>query len=188
MFSFKIDNLPKKLIINLMYKLYYTINWYVFFLCLFIVLNYYSPQIKLSDYALFMGTLIFSVPFWWISSYFYHPYEIKTVKRNIFVVWLINVLKNNKKISYKEIVDNYWFMIFQSKKVTFLYDEYAKIISALVALDIIKLENHSELVKCSNWNFDEKFINEYINDLVLSIKDKKINIDELIIKLDNYIL
>jgi len=62
------------------------------------------------------------------------PIEKRIVKRNIFVAGLIQVLKTHKSIKFSDIIDNYSYFIFQSKKVMVWDNEWAIYIEALIAL------------------------------------------------------
>lgn len=138
-------------------------------------------------YQLFVVPIFFAIPLWIFTSIIVTPIEKKIIKRNIFVVWLIQVLKNHKSIKFSEIVENYWYFVFQNKKVISRDFEWASYIEALIALWVIELKNH-KFLKEESKDFDYNHFSRKLMDAELSLKNKKVDVDELIKRLDNYIL
>lgn len=181
------EHLPKWIIYHISYILYYSFTWYIFWLFFILWMIAYEAVDKMTDYQLFVLPIFFAIPLWIFTSVIVTPIEKKIIKRNIFIAWLIQVLKKHKSISFNEIIENYSYFIFQSRKVTSRDYEWSTYIEALIALWIIDLNNHKKL-KEKNKDFDYKIFNKKLFEAELILKDKNVNIDELIKKLDNFVL
>jgi len=182
-------NLPKLIVNDLTYLIYYSI--YGFLLSFFLIIptiNHFSDTLNIkSDYVLF----IYSIIFWTIIGIFLKfsitPIEKKIIKRNIFVAGLIQVLKKHKSITFKSIMEDHAYFVFQSRKVLGRDTDWSAYIEALIALWVIELKNHKALNdKCKD--FDYKQFNKKLFEAELVLKDKKVDVDELIKRLDNYVL
>lgn len=188
MINISADKIPKGIMLQLSYMFFYSFLSYVFLLFLFTgASSFWWWWQPLTDYQLFVWTLLFAVPFWIILSFWITPIEKRIIKRNIFVAGLIQVLKNHKSIKFSDIIDNYSYFVFQSKKVMALDYEWAIYIEALIALWVIRVKNEKKL-KLKDKSLDYKHFYKNLFDVELELKDKKINVDELIKRLDNYVL
>ena len=82
---------------------------------------------------------------------------------------------------------NYSFILFQNRKALLHDKDWTTYIETLITLDIIELTNREKLRE-KNKEFDFKFLKEKIDKATFELKNKRVNIDELIQKLDNYVM
>lgn len=188
MFEIKSESLPKLVVNDLAYLAYYSLYWYIlsFFVIVPLFQNSKFLEIK-TDYVLFLYSWIFWVVIGVFLKFLITPIEKKIIKRNIFVAGLIKVLKKHRSITFRKIVEEYSYIIFQNRKVTSWDFEWASYIEALIALDVIELKNHGEL-KEDGKDLDFKIFSKKLFKAELTLKDRRINVDELIKRLDNYVL
>lgn len=187
MFTLNLDILPKKILNEVTYILYYILNFYFVFFISYIIYGILSKNI-ITDYYLFIGPIVLSIPCGRLRWCFTTPLEYKIIDRNLFIAWIINILKHNDKISYKDIINDNSFMLILNKNNKYYKNIYVKYIFILAALDILNIESNDQLVKLSKWNLSEEFIVRNIEKLVLSLIDKNIDIDKLLIRFNNYFL
>jgi hypothetical protein len=189
MFKISTESLPKLIINDLAYLIYYSIYWFLISILFILPLSkkYLEWFTLNSDYEMLMFSLILWVIIWIIYKLFSTPIEKKIIKRNIFVAWLITILKKHKSIAFKDIIKNYSYFISQNRKVISRDKEWSSYIEALIALWIIDLKNEKSL-KDKNKDFDYKYFNNNLFEVELILKDRDVDTDELIKKLDNYVL
>lgn len=186
MLTINSDKIPNGIMYNFSYIIYYSFLWYIFQL-FFISLIARGINLQLSDYQIFVLSWLFAFSFWILTSIIITPIEKKIIKRNIFVAGIIQVLKKHRSIKFEEVIENYSYFLFQNKKVMSWDYEWASYIEALVAIWTIEVKNHKHLKeKCKDFDYNQ--FRKKLYDVELSLIDKKVNIYELIKRLDNFIL
>lgn len=186
MFNINWDILPKNVIYNISYIIFYSAISYIMLIFIFLLFITYW-KLEITDYQLLVWTAFLAIPLWLLLNFIITPLEKIKVKRNIFISWIITILKENKVISFDEILRKYSFMLFQSEKVISSDNDWTCYIEALVVLWVIKVVNLDKLLE-KDKDFDYNSFGNKLFDAELSLKDKNVSIDELIAKVDNYIL
>jgi len=189
MIKINTEKLPKLIINDLSYLIYYSIYGFIisFLFIVPILSKFIKTSFIINDYTLFIQSLLLGVFIGLISKKIITPIERKIIKRNIFIAWLVTVLKKHKSIIFGDIIKDYSYFVFQNRKVTSRYKDWASYIEVLISLWIIDLKNH-KLLKDKYKDFDYKYFNKKLFEAELVLKDRKVNIDELIKRLDNYVL
>ena len=185
------ESLPKIVINDLAYLIYYSIYGFLVSTWFFLIWIW-NWDVKLdNDYQLFLLSIIVWLSWGIICKFLKSTPEQKIIKRNIFTAWLISILKKQKykTITFDKVFSDYAYCVFQNRKVTCSEDEWTTYVEALIALDIIELVNHKDMLKRSKkWNFDYKCFKKNLTFARIKLIDENVNIDELIKRLDNYIL
>lgn len=185
------ESLPKIVINDLAYLIYYSIYGFLVSTWFFLIWIW-NWDVKLdNDYQLFLLSIIVWLSWGIICKFLKSTPEQKIIKRNIFTAWLISILKKQKykTITFDKVFSDYAYCVFQNRKVTCSEDEWTTYVEALIALDIIELVNHKDMLKRSKkWNFDYKCFKKNLSFARIKLIDENVNIDELIKRLDNYIL
>ncbi len=96
-------------------------------------------------------------------------------------------MKLNKSIVFWDIIKKYSYYLFQNRKVVSNDMEWGSYIEALISLWVIDLVNHDKLIS-KNKDFNFKYFRKVLFDAELKLVDKKIDVDNLIVRLNNYVL
>jgi hypothetical protein len=104
------EKLPKLIVSDLSYLIYYSIYWFLIS-SLFIMplLDYFSDKFNIkSDYEHLVYSIIIWILIWMISQFFIVPIERKLIKRNIFVAWFIKILRKKEDLAFEEKMWSIW--------------------------------------------------------------------------------
>lgn len=159
MLKISAERLPKLIVNDLSYLVYYSVYWFLFslFFLIPISIKYLWMDNIEWDYQLIVQSIVLWIFIWVLFKIFITPIERKLIKRNIFVAWFIKVLKKNENLTFNEILDKYSYFLFQNRKYLSSNSEWEAWLEALIALDIIELKNEKEL-KIKGKNFDYFFL------------------------------
>ncbi len=112
------EKLPKLVIYDLSYLIYYSIYWFLLSILLINPLSqiYLEGFTLKNDYEILAFSIILWILLWVIYKIITPSIKKRLIKRNIFIAWIIKALKKKEKLSFWDILDNYSYFLFQSKK------------------------------------------------------------------------
>lgn len=183
MFNLNIWDFPKRIKLDIIYIIFYTfISIIPNFIIITFILNTTLNK-NISDNIYLMLIWIFSFLSGFLIWVIKPIPEIVNIKRNNFVAWILHILWENKVISFDEMILKYSFCLFWNKKIILPYREYSKILIILINLEIITLVNQKNYQKKCD-EFDFKFFEKNINEMEFLLKNKKYDLEKLMIQVN----